>query len=68
MHYTQCLLKRNGSYKVAWIPSTFAKIGKYIKINELDGWQVIQMWSTHSEEMVLEYERDYAHHREQTDV
>jgi hypothetical protein len=44
--YTQCALKKRDSHHMAWIPTQFANIGKFIKIKQDDGswddgWEVI---------------------------
>jgi hypothetical protein len=35
--YIQCSLKKKDSHHMAWIPETFAVIGKFIKIKRDDG-------------------------------
>lgn len=36
--YKQCWLKKNNTIQVAWIPSKFAKVGKYVELKEKDVW------------------------------
>ncbi len=45
-HYRQCLLKKKNTYMVSWIPSEYAKTGRYIKLGTDDGWQVVAAWTT----------------------
>jgi hypothetical protein len=61
--YTQCLLKKNGNMKVAWIPSEFARIGNIIKIKITqawsDGWKVLNVYSSQTKEKTEAGEKDY---------
>lgn len=41
--YTQCLLRKNNTEQVAYIPSKFAKLNKILKISGDNGWIVIQI-------------------------
>ena len=50
MMYTQCTLKRKNATTVSWIPSKFAKNGKFLKLMNdsgewVDGWEVISCGS-----------------------
>lgn len=45
-NYAQCSLKRIDAHHMAWIPESFANVGKFIKIklddgSWQDGWEVI---------------------------
>lgn len=37
----QCKLRRGSTEKVAWIPERFARRGKWLRLFNVDGWQVI---------------------------
>jgi hypothetical protein len=37
---------------VTWIPSKFAKVGKVLRLKDVDGWVVKEVWTTKSEEVV----------------
>lgn len=39
--YKQCALQKGASHSMAWIPEQFAVKGKFLKIKEEDGWQVV---------------------------
>ena len=73
---TQCRLKKGNTETVSWIPTKFAKKGKYLKLknnrtNEWeDGWQVISNSDGHSmpSEIVLERSQDYKYQRQASDV
>jgi hypothetical protein len=44
--YRQCALKKRDSHHMAWIPTQFANVGKFIKIKQDDGswddgWEVM---------------------------
>tara|TARA_Y100000310_G_scaffold307018_1_gene348765 strand:- start:44597 stop:44830 length:234 start_codon:yes stop_codon:yes gene_type:complete len=66
--YVQCKLKKGDTYKTAWIPKKYSIIGKFIKILDDDGWEVIEQYSTLDGETVNNNSRDYKNHRKATDV
>lgn len=46
INYKQCALKRIDAHHMAWIPESFANLGKFIKIkldndSWQDGWEVV---------------------------
>jgi hypothetical protein len=60
VNYAQCALKKINSHHMAWIPTQFANIGKFIKIKQDDGswddgWEVIGV----SEGIKTSEEADY---------
>ena len=65
--YKQCKLKRNNSYKYAWLPAQYARVGKILKICDEDGWVVKEVFSSASESSVKAYERGYKKWRKVTD-
>jgi hypothetical protein len=69
--YTQCLLRRNGYYQVAWLPTKFAVLGATLRIRDdewEDGWVVEGRWTTMPEEYVRGHERDYRQQRKASDI
>lgn len=40
-NYIQCALQKNTSHHMAWIPEKFAVKGKFIRIEDDDGWEVV---------------------------
>ncbi|HKR59949.1 MAG TPA: hypothetical protein VJS64_09440 [Pyrinomonadaceae bacterium] len=67
--YAQCRLRRGNVETVAWIPSVFAVRGKYIRIKDVDGWQVIGVGKFLSSEYVLNVlSNEHRHHRNVTDI
>lgn len=49
--YTQCRLRRLGAVHVAWIPKSFAVLGKRVVIDEYEGtWTVEACFETWSRE------------------
>jgi hypothetical protein len=44
--YKQCLLIKDRQYQVAFIPSKFAVVGKILKIEGDDGWEVFTVGQT----------------------
>jgi hypothetical protein len=72
LYYYQCELRKeiNNGYKtdVAWLPEKYAIIGKYLKINEEDGWKVIWIGAKQPANVVEEKERDYLRQRKASDI
>lgn len=44
-HFAQCELQRHNTVVVSWVPSTFARVGKFVKLLEEDGWEVKKVFS-----------------------
>lgn len=71
--HTQCLLKKGNAVQVSWIPTTFANVGKYIKLrrrgteNWDDGWCVVQAWTRMSSDDVHERSQDFKKQRQASD-
>lgn len=53
---------------MAWIPESFAKVGKFLRVGDSDGWQVIHAHSRQSEEYLMRHERDYLTERRASDI
>lgn len=71
-HHAQCLLRRGQAHQVAFIPESFAKTGKTLKLKEgeswVDGWRVISVFSRMSSVALAERSRDYLHQRKASDI
>ena len=39
----QCKLRRGNLYQVAWLPVQFAIHGRYLRLLDVDGWQVVEV-------------------------
>lgn len=59
MTYTQVRLGRKNTYQTVWIPTKFAKVGKFLRILEVDGWKVLETYATYPEEFVNKYKNDF---------
>ena len=64
MTYTQCKLKQGNAQQTAWIPTEFAKVGKFVILSKNRHafertWQVVSCGGTLPAEYVLEHERNY---------
>jgi len=68
MNSYQCKLKKGNSYQVSWIPEKYAKIGKYLKIKENNGWEVIEIGSKMDSEEVNKRSMDYKNQRKVSDI
>lgn len=72
--YTQCQFEQateDGGYRydVAWLPTTFATIGKIIEIDGREGkWTVVSIGTTKGEKEALADSRDYLKQREASDI
>lgn len=67
--YKQVKLTKNNVFVTVWIPEHFAHVGKYLKIKDEDGWQVLEVYQARiSQEQLSEYERDYLHQRKMSDI
>ena len=70
--YNQCLMKKDNSYRVGWIPNEFSQKGRYIKL-KLDGkwengWEVIQTGIIIDVEYAKAREMDYTKQRKASDI
>lgn len=59
MNFRQCKLQKDNRVLVSWIPDKFAKIGKLLRLKEDDGWKVIEVYDSMSEDRVKAYSRAY---------
>ncbi len=63
MNYKQCKLVRGSQERVTWLPEKFANKGKVLRLRDdgewTDGWKVVEVWATETEERVVARERDY---------
>jgi hypothetical protein len=71
--HLHCVLERNGSTQVSFIPSKFAQKGRYLKLKEdgkwIDGWLVTATYPPLiSSETIEARSRDHANHRKVTDI
>jgi len=72
MYHVQCKLKKKlasgESIQTTWIPKEFAKKGKFVKLKDDDGWEVVEVYSSMLTKDVQKNERNYTHHRKATDI
>jgi len=67
--YKQCKLTRNTTSEVAWIPERFAVVGKYLEIQDDNGWQVSSVSNHRVDGVYLkEHERNYLTQRAASDI
>lgn len=61
--YSQVELKRRQQTDIVWIPTEFARTGRYIKIKVngswQDGWRVMKVYATQDADLVRGRARDY---------
>lgn len=72
LHYIQCRMRKGMCYHTAWIPASFAKLNKILKIKKdgiwEDGWKVIDTYGRLHKRYIEDHANDYQHHREATDI
>lgn len=66
MNYCQCELKKGDAKEIVWIPEKYAKKGKWLKIANDNGWEVIETGSPLSEDYVFGHERDFTKQNKET--
>lgn len=60
--YAQCRLRRGNTETVAWIPSIFAKCGKYVRIKDVNGWRVISVGKYLNQDVLFPMSNEHRHH------
>ena len=67
-YHCQCKLKKGDTYQVSWIPEKYAKVGKYLKLKDDDGWEVIEVGTKKNSKEVQKRSVDYRHQRKASDI
>ncbi len=69
MTYKQCILQRNKTVQVSWIPSKYAKVGNTLELKGEDGWKVIFVSKQAvSAEQANEMSQEFKHQRKASDI
>lgn len=68
MNHCQCKLKKGDVYTVVWIPEKYAKVGKYLKLKDDDGWEVVEVCTKKDSKEVQKRSVDYRHQRKASDI
>ena len=68
MNYRQCKLKKGNTETTSWIPEKFAKKGKFLKLKDDNGWEVISVGGMMDEKEVQDRSRDYKKTRLASDI
>lgn len=71
--YKQCTLRHKSGIIVAWIPASFAKQHKFLRLKEQgkwqDGWEILEVHNTLLPKNVVTAHKDaYKEAREVTDI
>lgn len=66
--YRQVELRNGTRFQYAWIPSTFARVGKALRIKDEEGWVVTQLGHSATQTWLKKRERDHLHQREVSDI
>ena len=53
---------------MSWIPEKYAKLGKFVKLKEDDGWKVVAVYSIMDSKEVQERSTDYRNQRKVSDI
>jgi hypothetical protein len=68
-YYRQCTLTKGETSEIVWIPEQFATQGKYVRIGDVDGWNVRDVSKQRvAGDYLQARERDYLNHRKATDI
>jgi len=59
MNYRQCELEKGNKKMISWVPERFAILNKFLRIGDDDGWRVVTVHASESEDVVKSRERDY---------
>jgi len=68
MNYCQCRLRKGTMERTSWIPERYANKGKYIKIFDDNGWEVMEVGSQMDEKYIIGHERDFQKQRDASDI
>ena len=73
MWYRQCAMEKplpSGGVMstISWIPEEFAVIGKFLKLDDDDGWRVKMVGARKGDKEVNERSRDYKKQRKGSDM
>ena len=67
--YKQCILNKGNITQTSWIPEKFAVIGKFLRLENDNGWEVKAVSSIAlNEETVNSNSRDYKRTRKASDI
>lgn len=67
--YKQVVLMKKNVFQTVWIPENFAHKGKFLKIKDEDGWEVVSVSQIRlSQEYIETHERDYKYQRQVSDI
>jgi hypothetical protein len=66
--YCQCKLQKGDTITTTWIPEKYAIKGKYIKLLDDNGWQVIEAGIPIDGNYVFRHERDFTKQRKASDI
>jgi len=68
MKYFQCKFKKGNCEQTSWIPEKYAKKGKFLKLKDDNGWEVIDVSSAMEEAQVKERSQDHKKTRLASDI
>lgn len=66
--YRQALLRRGSRERVCWVPSKLAKVGRYLRLLDEDGWLVVKAYRAMDGAFVRGRESDYRRQRQASDA
>jgi hypothetical protein len=67
-NHKQCKLQKGITFQMSWIPEKFAKVGKFVKLKDDDGWEVVEVYATMDSKKVQERSIDYRNQRKVSDI
>ncbi len=66
--YKQCTMTKGETSQVAWIPEEVAKVGKFVRIGDDNGWEVKTAGERKDGAYILKHERDFMTQRRASDI
>lgn len=66
--YRQCRMSKGPASQVAFIPEPFARIGRFVRLLDDDGWRVDSVGRRVSDQWLTEKHRADRHQREASDI
>ena len=68
MKFYQCKLRKGSIEDISWIPEKYAEKGKFLRIKDDNGWEVIEVFSFMDEKELIPRSQDYKKTRIASDI
>jgi len=68
MKYVQCIMEKGNLQQTSWVPEKFAKMDKFLRLKDDDGWKVISVGAKSEKKYVEDRSQDYKKTRKASDI